>query len=999
MLIYPSISLHPQGINDKLGKDDFPRILKFGVAAAIDVKLSNIKSCRLKFLYLPNFQIKEVPMKMEVNHNDKAFVTIFKKSIKEDIHVENSEKDRYKIQESMTPKINIKEEFDPLSIKSEPEDFIENFSDTASSVFVSFGEAHNNDIDIKHELISEYGIELPGDLVKVEISESDDTELFSATPIHNDVTENFVNLKTLIPRNKTLLNRINTIVQDTIEETDDVNPVALDPKCRGCGKSFHQLIRHLQNFSYKKSPCMKYYSQAEIDNHKHVISNCSECDICHNKIHKAYLPMHKATVHFKSEYLEEIKRMQSINKVGPDSCPWAGCLFTMKNVNKDGKVIKNDNTMIKHYQSHYTVSQKEKKNNQKEDDIPIEEKKEEKNPKDTNLAAERKIYCKSCKSLFAVKSKGNLKFVRNENCQQCQNPNLSIVCRVCNLNIKSPDHFNNHQKMKHIEKHLDSDKHVEKEQIFETLIMYAANRGFSMESDINLDNLKFFLQIIKTKSTSVDKKHILPLLLNILNLSGSQYGDLQKHLDYVSRNRNPSFLCISCNFIVMNGIEDLKGHLATREHEQSISHLRSEGGNAKCLSCSKCELVFDVTDIDLHSGHRLYKEDVEIKPAVKIQVAEKPKETLKMKTTPEVNKNKPPPKIKFEDEDPKKESVLSIPLTSSDDHPCILDNMCRGCGLNFQRIVRHLQTSKKRGFTCMNKYSVSEIIMHKRIRKTIENLRQREKEKEVLRTDDKMKNNKNIFCKTCKQLFAYKSDGCVQFTSFESRSMCNQCVNPGLEIVCQVCNILVRSPPHFTLQQKREYIERHLDSDKHSQKEQVLESYRMYSKIKGFHMEKEIHLENLRFFLTAIKAKTLGGKVASKNSLAVIVNILDLSTSQYNDLHADLHSLVTARNPNYLCYSCNFHTQGGIEELRKHTQSEQHITSGSLERKNLSCSKCDVFFNMNTIDEHIGHELSDENIDSILKKQIVTNVDRKRKYPEDEDDDFGPQIQCSVSLL
>ena len=82
----------------------------------------------------------------------------------------------------------------------------------------------------------------------------------------------------------------------------------------------------------------------------------------------------------------------------------------------------------------------------------------------------RKLFCKDCKNLFAVKVNGKLQIMRtetNSNCEHCLNPHLDIVCRVCNLNIKSPEHYNIQQKHEHIIKHLDSDKHYQKEQAFD----------------------------------------------------------------------------------------------------------------------------------------------------------------------------------------------------------------------------------------------------------------------------------------------------------------------------------------------------------------------------------------------------------------------------------------------------------------------------------------------------------------------------------------------------
>ena len=106
-----------------------------------------------------------------------------------------------------------------------------------------------------------------------------------------------------------------------------------------------------------------------------------------------------------------------------------------------------------------------------------------------------------------------------KSCTNCRNPNLEVVCRVCNLNIKSPSNYTLEQKLGHIEKHLYSDKHSQKEEVFDLYSQYARLRGFDMATDINMDNLRFFLIAMKSKDQEckMDKKNILSLIVNILN--------------------------------------------------------------------------------------------------------------------------------------------------------------------------------------------------------------------------------------------------------------------------------------------------------------------------------------------------------------------------------------------------------------------------------------------------------------------------------------------------
>ena len=127
-------------------------------------------------------------------------------------------------------------------------------------------------------------------------------------------------------------------------------------------------------------------------------------------------------------------------------------------------------------------------------------------------------------------------------------------------------------------------------------------------------------------------------------------------------------------------------------------------------------------------------------------------------------------------------------------HPGILNTKCKGCGQIRPRIIRHLQQSRFKINACMNYYTAAEIAIHKKIHKTLENMKLKEKDKERTRIN-KARHTKNIFRKTCKGLFAFKHvSGCVLLSSLESRSKCKQCKDPRLEIICRVCNVLVIIP-------------------------------------------------------------------------------------------------------------------------------------------------------------------------------------------------------------
>ena len=59
-------------------------------------------------------------------------------------------------------------------------------------------------------------------------------------------------------------------------------------------------------------------------------------------------------------------------------------------------------------------------------------------------------------------------------------------------------------------------------------------------------------------------------------------------------------------------------------------------------------------------------------------------------------------------------------------------------------------------------------------------------------------------------------------------------------------------------------------------------------------------------------------------------------------------------------------------------------------RMNISCSKCDALFNINDVDEHAGHAINEEYINSVLNKpgnfgEQMALLNRKRKHQEEKD--------------
>ena len=897
---------------------------------------------------------------MNISSNNKPLEAFF---MKENVfHEEMNTKQ--KIPEELQFQVSEVKDEANQQIKVEPVDY----SETLPTEFIDIGFPK---VEIKYE---------PD--IKIETHEQSLKQVISSTV--KKLPQAFNNIS------KVALNKTSEVINTSTcdnepDDDEDLIPAALSSQCRGCGKIFQQLLRHLQPFSYKISPCMKHYDLGEIEDHKKVLGNCAECGICHHKIDASYLAMHMATVHFKTQYTIEIKERQQLYDVSPDSCPWNGCTFELKN---------KPNCMVKHFQTHFSIVEIMKKYNcdipgLQEEDSDSDSDVKDVDDVDKDKCTKGKIFCKTCKVLFATNAQGKLQMNKteaNSTCNQCQNPNLGVVCRVCNQNIRSPDYYTMEQKQEHIIRHLDSDKHYQKEQVFDFYCLYARMRGFDMETDVSMENLIFFFSVIKVKALQslICNKNVLSLLLNTLNLSMNQYSYLQKNMDNLTTEKVPSFACFPCNFLVFEELCDMKTHLKCEEHVDNISHLQESTSLNKYILCSQCSSFFSVDTVDDHTGHIPGGKNL-----LNVDKKNKIKKDLNIKRKClEVSANiSPPSKVK------KCENIVSSevsysPLPENDGLSGILDSKCRGCGSIFNRIVKHLQPSKLKYTPCMKHYSSNELEIHKKKLQSIKHMRQDAKGTEYTRCNGAYR-SKQIFCRLCKDLFAFKINGSVQLTSLEFRSKCNSCNNPHLGVVCRVCNVLIKSLDQLPVPHKYGPIQKHLDSDNHISKEQVLELYKVYAKIKRFDMEKDMDMNNLRFFLTAISAKTLGGSGAAKNNLSVILNVLDLNRDQFNDLQEHSQTLINVGNPNFLCFSCNFLVYGGIAELEEHAGGEEHLREserGAQEGgKILSCSQCDIFFSVDQLTEHAGHNLdkfnlSDSNIPDqkiiLLPKRVTQSAKR-----------------------
>jgi len=370
--------------------------------------------------------------------------------------------------------------------------------------------------------------------------------------------------------------------------------------------------------------------------------NYEDCDVCLRNMHKQHLPTHKALIHFKNQYLKEIKEKQQHSFIPPGRCPHPECSFAVIFKTTNAFLATREILLIKHYQTHGSLtttkdrscvrfnagetqkSQSETSKSQVSNvkstenswegnqEIKVGSYKEICQDKGIQKESQtKKLFCKSCKTVYATKSDANiLQMVKMKpKCKQCKyRPILEVTCRVCDVKIKSPIQYTTMQeKNEQIEKHLNSDEHTQKDQVFDLYSLYAQMKGFDLENDKQMKNLRFFLTVLKAKAlhSKIAVMNCIAVLMSILDLSMSQYNDLYKHVDKLVTATIPSFMCFSCNFLVDSDIEELRSHTKTDQHLLSLDNLTNVGNKGSNLACSKCDVFFNMANIDNHKEHML----------------------------------------------------------------------------------------------------------------------------------------------------------------------------------------------------------------------------------------------------------------------------------------------------------------------------------------------------------------------------------------------------------
>ena len=342
-----------------------------------------------------------------------------------------------------------------------------------------------------------------------------------------------------------------------------------------------------------------------------------QCEICFKKVDRKNLPAHSALLHFKVEFGKEIKEKQNQFMIAPGACPYPGCPFAIKtNQTNPGFLEFRQNTMIKHYLSHVNlvdIVNKYKINigrlRQEAQAGPMSAASTTSclpNP-ECKLVSCPQIICKHCKQCFIYKQNGimSLTSKQGNKCKHCKFSlrNFEVTCRVCDVKIKKPETCPNHMRLTLIEKHLDSDEHSQKQQVFDFFNIYSKIRRFDLEKELKMENLKFFLTALKSSSahSKIAVMNCISVISSIYTLSIVQYNDLYKHLDKLLNTRLPDFLCLACNFSTTEGIRSLKEHVENEKHKLNVPPGSKEG----FLFCSHCDSFIHVANIGAHDGHVL----------------------------------------------------------------------------------------------------------------------------------------------------------------------------------------------------------------------------------------------------------------------------------------------------------------------------------------------------------------------------------------------------------
>ena len=241
-----------------------------------------------------------------------------------------------------------------------------------------------------------------------------------------------------------------------------------------------------------------------------------------------------------------------------------------------------------------------------------------------------------------------------------------------------------------------------------------------------------------------------------------------------------------------------------------------------------------------------------------------------------------------------------------------------------------------------------------------------------------------IFC------MASKSNGKLWMHKGYVNFKCTKCRK---DVTCRVCDVRLICSQESSLKQKNYYIEKHLDSDEHLQKSKVYFFLTFYAGIRGFDVKKDANMEDLKFFLTALKAVTLKSPIAVMNCLSVIMNTADLSMFQYKELYKHVDQLITATIPSFVCFSCNFQGFSDIEDVIAHTNSIEHKAkiggAGMTQDACLACSKCSLVFHPESINSHKGHILLPRTTYEI---SINNKSGKNKRKHSDIDDESDPNF-------
>ena len=245
----------------------------------------------------------------------------------------------------------------------------------------------------------------------------------------------------------------------------------------------------------------------------------------------------------------------------------------------------------------------------------------------------------------------------------------------------------------------------------------------------------------------------------------------------------------------------------------------------------------------------------------------------------------------------------------------------------------------------------------------------------------------SLTCKTCKRNVAEENKGLIVR---KSHSVTSKCYADG-KIMCWICSKSVDITKHAS-----SGIKEHFAEDEHIQKEVMMNLLlNVYCKARGFSLDAGFIPANYKFFILALKAFAVHNETLSvQNCLSLLMNILEISMKQYNDLYNHVDKLASQPIPNYLCYCCNYAEYGRVSGLVKHSQSPEHVTSvqrllrGQDSNEYLFCSGCGALFNTENIMVHAEHLMEPiaNNKERDEEEEAIPSAKKRRLLSEEEAD-------------